>query len=75
MLLHDTFSVRVCVYTQGMTTTTATTNNDIAELVALLPENLVERYPNAEQRIYWMRDNYGVTLKMAFQANKIISAI
>jgi predicted 3-demethylubiquinone-9 3-methyltransferase (glyoxalase superfamily) len=56
-------------------TTTQNTNNDIAELVALLPENLVERYPNAEQRIYWMRDNYGVTLKMAFQANKIISAI
>jgi len=56
-------------------TTTHTTNNDIAELVALLPENLVERYPNTEQRIYWIRTNYGVTLAMAFKANKIISAI
>ena len=65
-------SLRIHAYTQGMTTTQ---NNDIAELVALLPENLVERYTDAEQRIQWIRTNYGVTLRMAFQANKIISAI
>jgi len=56
-------------------TTTQNTNNDIAELVALLPANLVERYTDAEQRIQWIRTNYGVTLAMAFKANKIISAI
>lgn len=65
--------VRVCVYTQTMTTTNTT--NDIAELAALLPANLVERYPNAEQRIHWIRTNYGVTLAMAFKANKLITAI
>jgi len=74
MLLHDFILVRVCAYTQGMTTT-QNTNNDIAELVALLPANLVERYTDAEQRIQWIRTNYGVTLAMAFKANKIISAI
>jgi hypothetical protein len=55
-----------------MTTTNST--NDIAELAALLPANLVERYPNAEQRIHWIRTNYGVTLAMAFKANKLVTA-
>jgi hypothetical protein len=52
---------------------TTHTTNDIADLIGLLPENLVQRYPNAEQRIYWMRDNYGVTLATAFEANKLIT--
>ena len=52
-----------------------TTANDIADLVELLPTKLVERFVDAEQRINWIRTNYGVTLSMAFKANKIISAI
>jgi hypothetical protein len=58
-----------------MNTTTTTTANDIADLVELLPTNLVERFVDAEQRINWIRTNYGVTLSMAFKANKIISSI
>jgi len=47
--------------------------NDITDLIKLLPTNLVERYPNAEQRIHWMRTNYGVSLSIAFKTNAIIS--
>ena len=47
--------------------------NDVVDLMELVPDNLVERYPDPETRIYWLRDNYGVSLAVAFKVNTLLS--
>lgn len=47
--------------------------SDALDLIELLPDNLVERYPDPETRIYWLRDNYGVSLAVAFKVNKLLA--
>ena len=44
--------------------------NDLDDLLELLPTDLVDRFPDAEERIYWIKENYGVSLALAFKVNK-----
>ena len=43
MLLHDTFSVRVCVYTQGMTTTQNTTKFQVGDIITYSGDEISNR--------------------------------